>query len=110
MKLIYIGDIGEFTDGDKILNKPKPEIINAKVIDVEYDYFAECFVLGFDNGKRIHIEYFEFDGISGDINNTYSVPQDIYSKHEYLLNGNSSFKRTIGNSNDSIVYESLYIR
>jgi DNA adenine methylase len=50
-----------------------------------------------------------FDGISGDINNTFAVPKDVYSKHEYLLSGNSSFKRTIGKSNDSIVYESLYI-
>lgn len=58
---MYIGDIGKFTDGDKILNKLKPEIINAKVIDVEYDYFAECFVLVFDNGKRVHIEYFDFN-------------------------------------------------
>lgn len=51
-----------------------------------------------------------FDGISGSQNNTWDVPQDIYSEHQYLLNGNSSFKRTIGKSNDSIVYESLYVR
>lgn len=51
-----------------------------------------------------------FDGISGEIDSTYAVPKDIYNKHEYLLNGNSSFKRTIGKSNDSIVYESLYIK
>jgi len=51
-----------------------------------------------------------FDGISGDIDSTYSVPTDIYSKHEYLLSGNSSFKRTIGKSSDNIVYESLYIK
>lgn len=51
-----------------------------------------------------------FDGVSGEIDNTVDVPKDIYSKHEYLLNGNSSFKRTIGKSNDSIVYESLYIK
>lgn len=50
-----------------------------------------------------------FDGLSGNVDSTYEVPEDVYSKHEYLLNGNSSFKRTIGNSNDSIVYESLYI-
>ena len=49
-----------------------------------------------------------FDGISGEEDNTWNVPQDIYSTHEYLLSGNSSFKRTIGKSNDSIVYESLY--
>ena len=50
-----------------------------------------------------------FDGVSGNIDSTYEVPKDTYSKHEYLLSGNSSFKRTIGKSNDSIVYESLYI-
>lgn len=51
-----------------------------------------------------------FDGKSGDIDNTWNVPEDVYTRHEYLLSGNSSFKRTIGKSNDSIVYESLYIK
>lgn len=51
-----------------------------------------------------------FDGVSGDIDSTYNVPKDVYDKHEYLLSGNSSFKRTIGKSNDSIVYESLYVK
>lgn len=51
-----------------------------------------------------------FDGVSGEVNNTWNVPEDVYSKHEYLLSGNSSFKRTIGKSNDSIVYESLYLQ
>ena len=51
-----------------------------------------------------------FDGISGEEDNTWNIPEDVYSKHEYLLNGNSSFKRTIGKSNDSIVYESLYLK
>lgn len=37
-------------------------------------------------------------------------PNDIYTTHKYILSGNSSFKRTIGKSNDSIVYESLYIK
>ena len=51
-----------------------------------------------------------FDGKSGDIDNTWNVPKDTYTTHEYLLSGNSSFKRTIGKSNDSIVYESLYVK
>lgn len=50
-----------------------------------------------------------FDGKSGDIDNTYNVPEDIYDKHIYIKSGNSSFKRVIGKSNDSIVYESLYL-
>jgi len=51
-----------------------------------------------------------YDGISGDDDNTYAVPNDLWTKHEYITSGNSSFKRTIGNDNDSIVYESLYIK
>ena len=51
-----------------------------------------------------------FDGVSGNSNNAYNVPTDVYSEHKYLYSGNSSFKRTIGKSNDSIVYESLYIK
>ena len=49
-----------------------------------------------------------FDGISGDVDNTYEVPKDIYKEHFYIKSGNSSFKRTIGKSSESIVYESLY--
>jgi len=51
-----------------------------------------------------------FDGISGEEDNTFKVPKRVYSEHKYVLSGNSSFKRTIGKSNDSIVYESLYIK
>lgn len=51
-----------------------------------------------------------YDGISGEVDNTYSVPTHLFDKHIYLRSGNSSFKRTIGKSNDSIVYESLYIK
>jgi len=32
-----------------------------------------------------------------------------YLRHKYLKSGNSSFRRVIGNSKDSIVYESLYL-
>lgn len=54
--------------------------------------------------------YLSFDGISGEVDSTYSVPEDIYDTHEYLLNGNSSFKRTLGKSTDSIVRESIYFK
>ena len=48
--------------------------------------------------------------ISGNVDNTYEVPSDLYSQHLYIKSRNSSFKRAIGKSNDSIVYESLYIK
>lgn len=51
-----------------------------------------------------------FDGISGKDDRTYNIPNDLYSIHEYIKSGNSSFKRTTGKSKDSIVYESLYLK
>ena len=51
-----------------------------------------------------------FDGRSGEVDNTYNLPPSLYSEHKYILSGNSSFKRTIGKSNNSIVYESLYLK
>jgi DNA adenine methylase len=51
-----------------------------------------------------------FDGKTTSYDKTYEVPNDIYSKHEYLDNGNSSFRRVIGNSSNEYVYESLYIK
>ena len=71
---------------------------------IDYEKFWEWL-------RRLPCGYaFSFDGISGSKNNTWNVPGDIYSTHKYLLNGNSSFKRTVGKSKDSMVYESLYIR
>lgn len=72
---------------------------------------------GFDNKKLF--EYLRkidcswamsYDGISGKEDNTFEIPQDLYDEHLYIKSGNSSFKRVIGKSNDSIVYESLYIK
>lgn len=51
-----------------------------------------------------------FDGKSGEVDNTYEVPKDCYSKHEYLCSGNSSFRRLLGKSKNSIVYESVYVK
>ena len=61
--------------------------------------------------RSINCSYLlSFDGISGGMDNTANVPQDIYDNHVYLKSGNSSFKRIVGNSRDSVVYESLYVK
>ena len=72
---------------------------------------------GFDNNKLFEwlkiVEckwVMSYDGISGKIDNTYNVPEDLYDEHIYIKSGNSSFKRVIGKSKDSIVYESLYLK
>ena len=51
-----------------------------------------------------------FDGKSDNFDNTYEVPKDLYDEHIYLCSGNSSFRRTIGKSKNTIVYESLYVK
>lgn len=72
---------------------------------------------GFDNNKLfewlriVKCKWvMSYDGISGKIDNTYNVPEDLYDEHIYIKSGNSSFKRVIGKSRDSIVYESLYLK
>ena len=53
---------------------------------------------------------FSFDGFCEDEDSTYDVPKSVYDEHVYLKNGNSSFRRVIGNKIDKIIYESLYIK
>lgn len=50
-----------------------------------------------------------YNGISGETDNTYKVPSDVYDKHVYIKSGNSSFKRIKQSDNNAIVYESLYL-
>lgn len=64
----------------------------------------------FEYIKELKCHYImSYDGISGKEDNTFAVPTDLYKEHLYIKSGNSSFKRVIGKSSDSIVYESLYL-
>ena len=51
-----------------------------------------------------------FDGKTNNEDMTQNIPTNIYSKHIYLNSGNSSFRRVIGKSKNTIVKESLYIK
>lgn len=51
-----------------------------------------------------------YNGISGKEDNTVELPNELYSRHEYLKSGNSSFKRIKNVDDKAIVYESLYIK
>ena len=75
-------------------------------------YYGALELAPFFNWLRAQKGYYllSFDGKSGEMDNTYNLPSDLYSEHRYMLSGNSSFKRTIGKSSDSIVYESLYLK
>lgn len=50
-----------------------------------------------------------FDGKRGEEDYTYSVPKDLYKRHEYLDSGNSSFGRYLGKGKTEKVFESLYL-
>jgi DNA adenine methylase len=71
---------------------------------IDYDEFFK-WLRGVSCGYAL-----SFDGKAGTDDFTFAVPEDLYSKHEYLESGNSSFRRTIGKTKDTIVYESLYIK
>lgn len=71
---------------------------------------------GFDNNKlfkwirELKCKYaLSYDGISGNEDNTFEVPQDTYSEKKLIKSGNSSFKRIVQVDNDAMVYESLYL-
>jgi DNA adenine methylase len=52
---------------------------------------------------------FSFDGRRSEINNTYTVPTDIYTRHVYVSSGKSSFK-CLKDQKVGYVEESLYIK
>lgn len=64
----------------------------------------------FEYLRNIKCKYaLSFDGKGDTFDNTYNVPNDIYSRHVYIKSGNSSFRRVIGNNKNEIIYESLYL-
>ena len=65
-----------------------------------WDWLRKC------NGNYV----LSFNGKTNRENSTYDVPKDIYSEHKYIYSGNSSFRRLNKTSNNTIVYESLYIK
>lgn len=63
-----------------------------------------------ENLSKMNIKFaLSFDGKSGEVDKTYSVPETCYKRHLYIKSGNSSFKRTIGKDKNAVVYESLYL-
>ena len=73
---------------------------------IDFEYFFSFL----ENVSEKNVKFaLSFNGTSGDIDNTYSVPEKCYKKHIYLKSGNSSFKRIVGKNKNAMVYESLYL-
>jgi DNA adenine methylase len=51
-----------------------------------------------------------YDGKSGEKDNTYEIPRELYKEHIYLSSGNSSFKRITETDKNANVLESLYLK
>lgn len=65
----------------------------------------------FDFLEQLSCPYvMSYDGIAGKENNVQDVPEHLFDEHILVNSGNSSFRRTIGKSRNTQVYESLYIR
>lgn len=99
--------LGEVKEGDFIYMDPP--YFNTKGM-----YFGginfESFFVFLENVSEINVKFaLSFDGKSGNVDNTYNIPNDCYRRHLYIKSGNSSFKRTIGKDKNAIVYESLYL-
>ena len=100
-------DYSEITSNENDLLYLDPPYANTKGM-----YYGSLDLQKFFGWLETQKGYYllSFDGRSGEVDNTYDLPSNLYSEHKYILSGNSSFKRTIGKSNDSIVYESLYLK
>lgn len=99
--------LGEVKEGDFIYMDPP--YFNTKGM-----YFGgidfESFFVFLENVSKMNVRFaLSFDGKSGNVDNTYNIPNDCYKRHLYIKSGNSSFKRTIGKDKNAIVYESLYL-
>lgn len=49
-----------------------------------------------------------FDGIRGEDDFTVELPKELYKRHEFILSGNSSFKKVMDKENLQVL-ESLYL-
>lgn len=71
--------------------------------EIDYDKFFDW--MRKQEGKYI----LSFNGTIGNIDNTYSIPTDLFSGHLYLSSGRSTFK-DLRTDNTEYVYESLYVK
>ena len=121
---------------DKIVNEWS-KLLNRENTEVKCCDFAECtpsendFVYldpPYANTKGMYGEAFDnhrlfkwmetlkcpyamsYNGISGDENHTFDVPEHLYDEKLSIKSGNSSFKRLKTENRHADVYESLYVR
>jgi len=113
-----VGPIINFTncsyDSNLYYNNRKLNNEDLVYCDPPYENTKGMYFGGFDN--QTFIKWLNdsetkwalsYDGKVNEDKVSHIAPN--YKRHEYLVSGNSSFRRVIGKSNDSIISESLYL-
>jgi len=102
-EFISIGNLNSYFEHDDII-----------YCDPPYQQTKGMYFNNFDNNKFINWLnnlnckwLLSYDGKVNDSEVDHIPPS--FKRHEYLISGNSSFRRVVGNSNNSIVSESLYL-
>lgn len=110
-KLFNIKDVNFLCGDYSVLNPNQNDLVYC---DPPYENTKGMYFGGFDNTTFINWInnlncnwLLSYDGKINDEKVNHISPN--YIRHEYLVSGNSSFRRVIGNSKDSIVSESLYL-
>ena len=69
----------------------------------------EAFLAYLDNLNTRGIKYaLSYDGKRGNDDYTVALPKELYKRHEFIVSGNSSFKKVIDKKNMQVL-ESLYL-
>ena len=100
--------------GNKSYENTEPEKNDLVYMDPPYENTKGMYFGGFDNQSFIKWLNdsktkwaLSYDGKVNEDKVSHIAPN--YIRHEYLVSGNSSFRRVIGKSNDSVISESLYL-
>ena len=107
----------------KLFNEKNVKFQTLNYLDVDVNGFLYCDP-PYENTKGMYFSNFNnkefiqwlnkqdkwilsYDGKVNDEKVEHNKPN--YVRHKYLESGNSSFRRVIGNSKDSMIYESIYL-
>lgn len=104
---IYLRDYSEIIPKEGDFIYLDPPYMDTKGMYLYNKFNQIDFFVYLNNLKCSYI--LSYNGISGNDNKIFDVPENVYDEHILIKSGNSSFKRITESEKDAMVYESLYI-
>lgn len=104
---IYLRDYSEIIPKEGDFIYLDPPYMDTKGMYLYNKFNQIDFFVFLNNLKCSYI--LSYNGISGNDNKIFDVPENVYDEHILIKSGNSSFKRITESEKDAMVYESLYI-